>query len=87
MKLRFIRLLLESKAEANSKNQIWKTLLAWAAYSGCTGVVNLLLYEPISSIDSEDRYGRTPLHWSMWNGYSDVVTMFLNRGASEPVDL
>jgi hypothetical protein len=75
------RLLLEGKAEIDSKDSYYgRTPLSWAAENGHEAVVRLLL-KGKAEIDSKDSDDRTPLSWAAENGHEAVVRLLLEGKA------
>jgi ankyrin repeat protein len=77
-----IKLLLEAKADVNSKDDFGgRTPLSWAAENGHEGIVKLLL-EAKANINSKDDFGgQTPLSWAAENGNKDIVKLLLEAKA------
>jgi Ankyrin repeats (3 copies)/Ankyrin repeats (many copies) len=75
-----VKLLLEAKAEVDSKSNYGRTPMSWAAWNGHSEVVKLLL-EAKAEVDSKDSNGRTPMSLAAWNGHSEVVKLLLEAKA------
>jgi hypothetical protein len=75
-----IKLLLEAKADIESKDLSGQTSLSRAAENGHEAVVKLLL-EAKADIKSKDSRGRTPLSLAAENGHEAVVKLLLEAKA------
>ncbi|KAK7990380.1 hypothetical protein PG990_014660 [Apiospora arundinis] len=75
-----VRLLLERKAEADSKDQYDITPLAYAAEGGHEAVVRLLLKHNVD-IDSKQEEGMTPLSCAAQRGHEAVVQLLFEHEA------
>lgn len=53
----------------------------WAALSGNTDVVTLLL-DNGAAIDAADAQGLTALHWAAWQGQMEVARQLVGKGAT-----
>ena len=69
-----VKLLLESKADVDSKDNNNQTPLSWAAQNGHEAVVKLLL-ESKADVDSKDNNNKTPLWWAAENRHEAVVKL------------
>lgn len=76
--------LFEKGAEINEKDKdeigVGETLLHWAAQSGHSQVVGLLLRRG-AGVNAKDACDRTPLHEAARRGYKEVVEILVARGA------
>jgi ankyrin repeat domain-containing protein 50 len=77
-----VKLLIESKADIESKDINGQTPLSRAASDGLKAVVKLLVVEAKADIESKDKeYGRTPLSWAASNGHEAVVKLLVDAKA------
>ena len=75
-----VKLLLEAKADVDSKDNFGQTPLSWAAESGHEAVVKLLLATGNVDVDSKDIFCQTPLSWAAESGHEAVVKLLLATG-------
>jgi hypothetical protein len=75
-----VKLLLEAKANVDSRFNDGRTPLSWAAENGHEGIVKLLL-EAKAGVDSEDNNGQTPLLWAAENGHKGIIKLLLEAKA------
>lgn len=72
------RCLLQINAGADSKEEIGRTPLSWAAEEGHEGVVRVLLERDDIDINSKkDIYGQTLIWWVAYKGHVEVVRVLL----------
>jgi hypothetical protein len=74
------RLLDESVAGIDWKDEDGRTPLSWAAGNGERSIVKLLLYKG-AQIEFKDNNGWTPLFWAATNGNEIIVELLLKKGA------
>jgi hypothetical protein len=72
-----VKLLLNSKAEVDSKDNDGRTPLSLAAENGHEAVVRLLLASKAKVDPKDDYYGRTPLSLAAMSGHEAVVRLLL----------
>ena len=65
----------------NEKDHLKDTALTWAAWTGQTQMVALLL-ERGANIDVKGMRGKTALAWAAEGGKQDIVTLLLEKGAA-----
>ena len=75
-----VQILLEAKADVNTKTNDGKTALHQAARNGHEAVVKLLL-EATADVNAKISYGWTALHLAARNGHEAVVQQLLEAGA------
>ena len=63
----------------NSKDELGRTALSWAALQGHEAVVEQLLARSDVEADSKDNGGRTPLSWAASRGHEAVVRLLADR--------
>jgi len=56
-----------------------RTPVMWAARSGCTGVVGILLEREDVDVNKKDKNGWAPLLWAAFRGHVGVVQVLLAR--------
>ena len=71
------------QAKADSKDDLGRTPLSWAAERGHEAVVKLLVERGDVEADSKDNSGRTPLSWAAGRGHEAVVKLLVERGDVE----
>jgi hypothetical protein len=71
-----VKLLLEAKADVESKSSSGRTPLSWAAWGGHEAVVKLLL-EAKADVESKTSSGQTPLSWAAREGHEAIVRLTL----------
>ena len=76
-----VRLLIQSGADVDSRDNCGCTPLMPASHAGYLDVVRLLL-ESGAVADSFDNYGWTPLMSALQGGHMDVVHLLLRSGAA-----
>jgi len=76
-----IKLLLDSKANTESKDVRGQTALILAAMSGNGAVVKLLLDNKADIRPKDDTFGRTALIWAAANDHQAVVRLLLEKKA------
>ncbi|MCJ1432221.1 hypothetical protein MMC27_001577 [Xylographa pallens] len=75
-----VKLLLEREdVQVNSRDDMGRTPLSWAATKGHEAVVSLFLERKDVQVNSRDHIGRTPLSWAAVNGHEAVVRLLLAR--------
>ncbi|KAL8790643.1 MAG: hypothetical protein Q9213_000491 [Squamulea squamosa] len=74
------KLLLDSGADPNAKNERGQTPLCWVARDGPTTVAQLLL-ENHGEIDLADKFGCTALHGAALRDREDMLRLLLDHGA------
>jgi ankyrin repeat protein len=74
-----VRLLIEQKAEADSRDKGDRTPLSWAAENGHEEVVRLLVEREDVEADSKDNHNQTPLSWAAEKGHEAVVRLLVER--------
>jgi ankyrin repeat protein len=74
-----VELLLEKGAELESKDNLERTALTWAAVGGEKDVVKLLLAKNNIDPNQRDKFRLTPLLFAVKNGYLDVVKLLLEK--------
>ena len=80
--------LLDSGANIDQKGQYYRyTPLQWAAWSGHTDIVQLLI-EKGADVNAESGYvfGHTPLHAAAYRGHVEIVEILLENGADPTID-
>jgi ankyrin repeat protein len=77
-----VKLLLEAKADVNSKDENSRTLLFLAAEGGHEAVVKLLV-EKGADINTKDKDGLTPLSWAAGNGHEAIVQLLIDTGKAD----
>ncbi|CAH1795976.1 unnamed protein product [Owenia fusiformis] len=75
-----IKKMLEEKVDVNSKNNLDRTPLMWAAAKGHNEIVSILLAAG-ADMEAEDKYAMRPMLWAAWFGHKDTVRLFINAGA------
>eukprot|EP00434_Breviolum_minutum_P025449 symbB.v1.2.022488.t1/scaffold1997.1/size93120/1 len=75
-----VQLLVEEKAEIESRCAVYRTPLHLAAEEGHRDVVQLLL-ETNAEIEATDAFGCPPLQWAVAGGHKDVVQFLLEKSA------
>jgi ankyrin repeat protein len=75
-----VEMLLISGADANSKEELERTPLSWAAELGHEAVLRLLLETGKVNVESKDQHGQTPLLWAIKRGREAVVKLLLEIG-------
>ncbi|KAK0510326.1 hypothetical protein JMJ35_007720 [Cladonia borealis] len=73
-----VQRLLDNGAELNSKDELGRTPLSYAAENGHEAVVKLLLSYDVAADSQDTRYGQTPLSWAAENGREVVVKLLLS---------
>ena len=68
-------LLLEYKADIDSKDRGGRTPLSWAVEKGHEVVTKPLLEMSKVDVDLKDRYGRTSPRWAVEGGYRDMFRL------------
>jgi len=83
-----VQLLLDFKADVDSKDHERRTPLSYAAENGHADVAKLLLgAKPRGAdVNSESNSGRTPLGWAKANRHEAVVTLLQSTGNGEGAD-
>jgi ankyrin repeat protein len=66
--------------DVNWKDEVQRTPLSWAASSGDTAVVKLLLGTGRAEVNSKDDEGQTPLLWAVQAGHLAVTELLLETG-------
>lgn len=74
---RLMSTLLKSGHDPQLRDSHWLTPLAYAAYKGELGIVELLLNIPRLDVNVNDKTGRTPLHLASAEGRENVVRILL----------
>ncbi|KAA8641770.1 uncharacterized protein ATNIH1004_010709 [Aspergillus tanneri] len=75
---RAVEILLDGE-NVNSLDNNRRTPLSWAAESGQTNIVELLLARNDVDVNCEDKDGRTALSWAAGRGHKDVVKLLLAK--------
>jgi ankyrin repeat protein len=70
----------EKSADANARNDYYRTPLYRAAENGHEAIVKLLVEKGADAI-AKDNYYRMPLHWAAGNGHDAAVKLLLKKGA------
>ena len=78
--VRVARLLVDSDANKDAKDDGGNTALVLASMQGHADVVELLADG--AARDSRDNAGNTPLIWAAYRGHGKVVQLLLEAGAS-----
>ena len=78
--LEVVKLLLEARADTNSKNANGATALLLAAWKGRSEVARLLL-QAGADINAAHSNGGTALHWAAVKGHLEVLQVLLQAGA------
>jgi ankyrin repeat protein len=79
------KLLIETgRADPNRKVGDHKSLLHYAASSGRTEIVTMLLSTQTVNDSAQENEGRTPLHWAMLHGQEPTVRALLASSAVNP---
>jgi hypothetical protein len=76
-----VRKLLAKGAEVNAIIKGKGTALHWAALTGRSDVVELLIRSGANLNANDDKYGATPLHLAAYKGNKGAVQTLLNAGA------
>ena len=74
------RILLDSGADVNAKDNIGWTALLCAAFSNQTETVRALVAKG-AEVNARDAEGRSALFWASFSGHADVVRVLLDHGA------
>jgi ankyrin repeat protein len=78
-----VKLLLEKGAELETKDNVSRTPLSYAASNGQEAVVKLLL-EKGAELETKDNVGQTPLLWAAEYGHEAVVKLLLAKDDVDP---
>jgi len=76
-----VRLLLDHRADIETRDNTCWTPLSWAAERGNVDVVRLLLDRGADIKTRDNQYGQSPLCWAAECGEVDVVWLLLDHGA------
>ncbi len=74
--------LLENGSNIDTVGTYGMQPIHWAAESGCTATVELLLDRGATGIDAPDGYGWQPIHCAAQNGHMAVMVTLISHGAT-----
>jgi len=80
--IEIVKLLIETGADINAKNNYGSTSLMYASKIGHKKIV-LLLIEAGADINAKNNYGYTVLMFATANNYKDIVALLKKYGAKE----
>lgn len=72
--------------ELNERDRTGKTALAYACFSGCLPIVEVLSEVPGVDVNLSDKEGNTPMIFASQAGYTEIVKVLLNDFRKIKVD-